>query len=134
MVYKSAAKIYGKYWIAYGGWQAMKRSPYLHAAIVLLVLTTPFWVCRAWWEQVISVIPSLLGFTLGGFAMFLGFGNKKFLALLAEVESFTRIAIKCPRCKTVNSYTAGHESHPPSAVERRTHGDTAHGSQQIRNP
>lgn len=83
---EDAAKIYRQYWRAYGGRQALLRSPYLRVALVVLVLTVPFWARGEWWEQVIAVIPSLLGFTLGGFAMFLGFGDEKFRALLAEPD------------------------------------------------
>lgn len=83
---KSVAEIYRKYWHAYGGRKELLRSPYLYGAMAFLVLTVPFWTASEWWEQVISVIPSLLGFTLGGFAMFLGFGDEKFRALLAEPD------------------------------------------------
>lgn len=78
--------IYRKYWDAYGGRQALLRSPYLRGALLVLMLTVPFWARSDWWDQVIAVIPSLLGFTLGGFAMFLGFGDEKFRALLAEPD------------------------------------------------
>jgi hypothetical protein len=37
-----------------------------------------------WWDQVISVLPNLLGFTLGGFAIFLGFGSESFKTMLAD--------------------------------------------------
>lgn len=83
-MYQGFTQLYGVYWGAYGGRKALLRSPYLHGAAVVLVLTTPFWACNAWWEQVFAVVPNLLGFTLGGFAMFLGFGDEKFRALLAE--------------------------------------------------
>lgn len=80
------ADIYQQYWHAYGGRRELLRSPYLRGALVFLALTVPFWAFADWWEQVIAVIPSLLGFTLGGFAMFLGFGDEKFRALLAEPD------------------------------------------------
>jgi hypothetical protein len=35
---------------------------------------------------VISVLPNLLGFTLGGFAMFLGFGNDRFKSEVAKAD------------------------------------------------
>jgi hypothetical protein len=40
-----------------------------------------------WWETVIAVLPNLLGFTLGGFAIFVGFGDERFKASLAAPES-----------------------------------------------
>lgn len=70
----------------------MARSFYLHIAIVLLLMTVHTWlapvcdkegVCTGWWEQSLSVLPNLLGFTLGGFAIFMSFGDDRFRSLLA---------------------------------------------------
>lgn len=83
---KDVTAIYRRYWLAYGGRSALLCSPYLHGALVLLVLTIPFWARSPWWGQVIAAIPTLLGFTLGGFAVFLSFGDAKFRALLAEPD------------------------------------------------
>ncbi len=85
-MYPHVTTIIRRYWQAYGGTRALIRSPYLHAALVLLVATYKFWSGPLWWDQVIGVVPNLLGFTLGGFAMFLGFGDEKFRALLAEPD------------------------------------------------
>jgi len=73
--------IYSRYWDAYGGFKALFRSFYLHAAIVITAIASNFWLTEKWWEQ-----SNLLGFSLGGFAMFLGFGDEKFRALLAESD------------------------------------------------
>lgn len=76
------------YWRAYGGWLAVVCSPFFLLSLGLLLLTASFWTTGAWWDQVISVMPNLLGFTLGGFAVFLGFGDEKFKRLIAgEDES-----------------------------------------------
>lgn len=85
-MYEGVSQIFGRYWEAYGGRRALLRSPYLHLAFILLAVTYPIWSAPEWWDQVISVVPNLLGFTLGGFAMFLGFGDEKFRALLAEPD------------------------------------------------
>jgi hypothetical protein len=94
--YKSVAGIFSDYWHAYGGIVKLLTSPYLHTAFVLLLLTAPSWsgiwdtgskVGEGWWDQSIAVLPNLLGFTLGGFAIFIGFGDEKFRALLAEPAS-----------------------------------------------
>ena len=83
-MYKGVLIIFSRYWKTYGGTSALLRSAYFHAAILLLFLTAHFWLTEKWWEQSISILPNLLGFSLGGFAMFLGFGDEKFRALLAE--------------------------------------------------
>jgi len=84
--YSGVAKIFREYWLAYGGLRALLGSPYLHAAGLLLLLTQSLWLHAPWWRQSFFVLPSLLGFTLGGFAIFLGFGDAKFRAVLAEQE------------------------------------------------
>ncbi len=93
--YKGVFEVFNSYWSAYGGLWALLCSPYLHVAAVLLGLTAQFWMaprcdvagqCAGWWEQSIAVLPNLLGFTLGGFAIFIGFGDEKFRSLLAEPD------------------------------------------------
>lgn len=85
-MYEGVRLIFSKYWAAYGGIKALLHSPYLHAAILLLLLTCFYWTSNKWWGDVKAVIPSLLGFTLGGFAVFIGFGDEKFRQLLAEPD------------------------------------------------
>lgn len=90
--YRGTLDIFGRYWAAYGGARSLARSFYLHIAIVLLLMTVHTWlapvcdkegVCTGWWEQSLSVLPNLLGFTLGGFAIFMSFGDDRFRSLLA---------------------------------------------------
>lgn len=83
-MYKGMSKIFGKYWCAYGGFTALIKSPYLHIACVLLALTFKTWTSVNWWDISISVLPNLLGFTLGGFAVFLAFGDDNFRAMLID--------------------------------------------------
>lgn len=85
-MYKGVRKIFARYWEAYGGSSTLVRSPYLHLAALLLALTWGTWSAPFWWDQVLAVVPNVLGFTLGGFAMFLGFGDEKFRAMLAEPD------------------------------------------------
>ncbi|MFZ6727400.1 hypothetical protein ACO0K2_18060 [Undibacterium sp. MH2W] len=83
-MYHGVGQILKRYWTAYGGWSAFLRSPYLHFSFVLTILTAHFWLTEKWWDQPISVIPNLLGFSLGGLAMFLSFGDEKFRSELME--------------------------------------------------
>lgn len=75
-----------RYWNAYGGWRAVRRSRYLHAALAITPFCWGSWSEPLWWDTVISVLPNLLGFTLGGFAIFVGFGDERFKASLAAPE------------------------------------------------
>lgn len=72
-----------RYWKNYGGIKAILTSPYFHISIILTILTLPFWWIEKWWDNSLSIIPNILGFTLGGFAIFLGYGNDKFRSLMA---------------------------------------------------
>ncbi len=83
-MYRGMSKIFGKYWCAYGGFNALIKSPYLHLAILLLALTFKIWTNANWWDISISVLPNLLGFTLGGFAVFLAFGDDNFREMLID--------------------------------------------------
>ncbi|WP_082091289.1 hypothetical protein [Paracidovorax citrulli] len=106
--YKGAGTIFKIYWTSYGGSAALLCSPYLHTAIVLLAFTFQTWNAAEyapnqasfWWDQSISVLPNLLGFTLGGFAIFIGFGDEKFRALLAEKDEESKINAYVGLCST----------------------------------
>lgn len=87
IMYSGVVSILRRYWSAYGGWLAVIKSPYLHISLVLLALTAHYWLTSSWWQQPISVVPSLLGFSLGGLAMLLSFGNSSFQDFISERES-----------------------------------------------
>lgn len=100
-MYTNVAEIFLRYWRAYGGSKKLVRSPYLHASLVLLALTAHTWINAEWWGDVLSALPNLLGFSLAGFAIFIGFGDERFRALLAEPEENpTRPTIYVSLCST----------------------------------
>lgn len=72
-----------RYWKAYGGWAALRVSPYLWASILFSVASFGLWTNEGWWATVQSVVPSLMGFTLAGFAIFIGLGNDEFRRFIA---------------------------------------------------
>lgn len=76
--YKGPAKLVRQYWATYGGWKDFIVSPYLHVSLFLVLVTYGAWTEKAWWDQVLTVVPSLLGFSLGALAIFLGFGSERF--------------------------------------------------------
>ena len=95
-MFAGTVKIFTRYWTAYGGVRALVRSFYLYLALGLLVLTFKTWISptystisgswTAWWDQSFGVLPNLLGFTLGGFAIFIGFGDESFRTQLNVSE------------------------------------------------
>lgn len=82
--YKDVANIFARYWRAYGGWHALFTSPYLHMAILVSLVLRHSWLETAWWETASSVIPNIIGFTLAGFTIWLGFGNEQFQHILSQ--------------------------------------------------
>jgi hypothetical protein len=85
--YKYVRESISRYWKIYGGWHALLCSPYFHLSIIISLICYPIWSTDhegwAWFNLCISVMPNLIGFTLGGYAMLLAFGNEKFRSLLA---------------------------------------------------
>lgn len=84
--WKGVADIFKRYWLSYGGFRAFISSPYLHISIVFTFFTAGYWSDNNWWSQSLSILPSLLGFTLGGFAVFLSLGSEDFRSLMAQPE------------------------------------------------
>jgi hypothetical protein len=65
-------------WAVYGGMSALVTSPYLHLSVILTAVAYHLWSVEGWWELPLSVLPNLLGFTLGGYALLMGVGGDDF--------------------------------------------------------
>ena len=66
------------YWQSYGGMRALFYSPYLHVTVILSSIMWPIWTQADWWDLVINILPSVVGFSLGGYAIFTAFGDEDF--------------------------------------------------------
>ncbi len=77
------SNIFIRYWRAYGGSKALVKSVYLWMAILLTALLYPQWSKPEWWNDVLSIMPSMLGFSLGGFAMWMAIGDDDFRRLIS---------------------------------------------------
>lgn len=84
--YSSLRKILGSYWNSYGGFSALLRSPFLHLAFLVTFLSYNEWLYNEWWEYPIEILPNLIGFTLGGYAILLAFSDQRFLDLIRGHE------------------------------------------------
>lgn len=82
--YTGVFNIVGLYWKIYGGWRALIYSPYFHVAFALTLLLSHFWSREPWWDVPLGVLPNIIGFALGGYAIWLGFGDEKFRNLIIE--------------------------------------------------
>jgi hypothetical protein len=58
--------------------KSLIASPYFHFAFFLDVITMPFWVGGDWFSAPIQVLPNLIGFTLGGYALMTALGSDDF--------------------------------------------------------
>lgn len=89
---------FNTYWVNYGGIKALLYSLYLWLSIILALLVSciNYFFYRLdmwdWTEGVYAVVPSILGFSLGGYAILVGFGGEKFLKILMEKDSDDEIS------------------------------------------
>lgn len=67
-----------RYWQIYGGMAAVLTSRYFWCAVMMTGILFPAWSRAGWWNDVLSLMPSLLGFSLGGFAMWIAIGDDGF--------------------------------------------------------
>ncbi|MGR6104516.1 MAG: hypothetical protein ACU4EQ_03910 [Candidatus Nitrosoglobus sp.] len=86
MVSRIRKNIFSTYWTAYGGFKALFKSRYLYTSIVLTLLLFPNWAKNGWWEHVLLIMPSVLGFSLGGYAMWTAIGNDDFRRFISGSE------------------------------------------------
>lgn len=72
-----------KYWSLYGGLKVLLASPYFHISLIITILLWPLWIKGGWWDIVLDILPNLIGFTLGGYAILIAFGDDDFRALIS---------------------------------------------------
>ncbi|WP_113905673.1 hypothetical protein [Aliidiomarina celeris] len=80
------AGVISRYWKSYGGFKALFTSGYFYVSIVITIFLFPHWLNGEWWEIVLSIMPNVLGFSLGGYAMFLAIGDEKFRKIISGPE------------------------------------------------
>jgi len=69
--YRGTIELWADFWRLYGGFSSLLVSIYFGLALVVTVLCFGIWVKPGWWDIVIGAIPTLLGFTLAGLAVFM---------------------------------------------------------------
>ncbi len=73
------------YWKAYGGFRAFWASIYFLIPLFITLLCSSHWLSnKDWMNDPLTILPSLLGFTLAGYAMWLSVGNEKLKILLSS--------------------------------------------------
>src|SRR5690554_7741499 len=81
--YVGVRKLFARYWIAYGGFKSIVGSPYMHASLFITLISSGIWLKYDWVEIPISVLPNIIGFSLGGYAIWLALGDDKFRASIS---------------------------------------------------
>ena len=76
--YAGVRKLFARYWIAYGGVSAILGSPYMHVSLFITLISSGIWLKSDWVATPISILPSIIGFSLGGYAIWLALGDDKF--------------------------------------------------------
>lgn len=84
--YSHPATTLRRYWKGYGGCSELLSSPYLHVAIILS-LPGAWWAPGAWPDKVESIVPSLLGLSLAGYAILLALGSGDFFERIRKPKS-----------------------------------------------
>lgn len=82
---KKPTNIFKMYWNAYGGFHAFWASIYFLIPLLTTLLCYTHWLNnKDWMNDPLTILPSLLGFTLAGYSMWLSVGNEKLKTLLSS--------------------------------------------------
>ncbi len=89
--YKDLYQSVKLYWHSYGKLKSFILSPFLHIAFAISYFAWPLWNpvkddAAVWYSLSLSVLPNLLGFTLGGYAILLAFGDSRFRDKISEQD------------------------------------------------
>lgn len=84
--YRGVQRAFQLYWRSYGGLKAVLASPFFHLSLILVLICYPLWWAGNWWEKVFAIVPSLLGFSIASFTIFLSIGDERFRRLLGVVR------------------------------------------------
>ena len=95
----SEISVWSRYWNAYGGFKALLYSRYFIISCVVTLVTFPFWMQSSWWDLPLSIMPNLLGFSLGGLAILIGVIQPETMSVLATKDKATSIT-------TMSKFTA----------------------------
>ncbi|MEG8018787.1 hypothetical protein [Sphingomonas sp. LR55] len=71
-----------RYWRDYGGWRDFFRSPLLHFSVAVAGASYSAWLKPDWTDLPLSLLPNLLGFSLGAYALIFSLANERLLAAL----------------------------------------------------
>lgn len=88
------------YWRVYGGMYALCDSPYLLLSLLVFLISMPLWAILShehifeWKHISLSILPSMVAFSLGALAIIIAFSNEQFLKLMREGGSDSSYFLK----------------------------------------
>ncbi|PLY08375.1 MAG: hypothetical protein C0625_01955 [Arcobacter sp.] len=77
-------KSFSTYWDNYGGFAAIVSSPYFRISILISLIIIMFGSTEKWYDLPLNVLPNLLGFSIGAYAVVLVLGNGDFWKFIAQ--------------------------------------------------
>jgi len=82
--FRSVYDDFRSYWKVYGGASGVVFSPYFWASILLSLVCLPICLEPKWWEIPKNILPSLIGYSIAGFSLWLSFGSDSFKKAFAS--------------------------------------------------
>lgn len=83
--WRNQGKLYKAYWSLYGGWSGLFCSPHLHVSIALALVC---WFTSGGTKNLVtnaqSILPNLLGFTIGAMAIVLAVASSSVFTFLSQ--------------------------------------------------
>jgi len=93
--WKSAWLTLTDYWRLYGGIKAVLRSPYIAVAAVITAVIAQGWKDADKLVQAATqIVPGLLGFSIGAFAIILVFSSERIIKIIAQRGSPESLLMK----------------------------------------
>lgn len=77
-IFKYEAEVIVEYFYIYGGLKPLIRSASFLISIIATLISVKIWLTDEWWLIPISVLPNIIGFSIGGYAILVSFGDDKF--------------------------------------------------------
>lgn len=82
-----------EYWTCYGGYKSVIKSAYFWIAVIFSIISYQTWMTTGWENKFIGVFPSLLGFTLAGYAVWLTLGDQQLKSILSKKKNENNISL-----------------------------------------
>ena len=88
-----------RYFSAYGGWRGIAYSPLFLFALLITIINYNEWMTGNWSDQAISVIPNMLGFSLGTYLILFSLLTARLKTALDRTKSKSGVS----NLETINS-------------------------------